>query len=417
MREFITTIDTIGELNIEGMEPLKVRCFLKNDHYANKSNEGTFEVMDYSASIMNNVKEKDFIFKDNSGRNIEGTIFGFQFKTEYNERRFILKFTANSYIQWLRWNENEIANLKVEFRMPYVKLLSRDLINSFGVYPDYIIKFVTDPLELTVDGIKIVFEERATFIKDEKIEPNAIFNLDLYPTIKIEFRESSFDKVLDDLENLFDTVLLVISFLLNHRLISFEYYAVLTDDSEKIVESFLSKNFKKGFCDDYLKKINNQNFESFFIAENINLLCDKFILKNKEKDLKRVINAFLSIDELEIFQPMFLSSYFVLEAISKLIVAPESSIGSEDLILAAMKKAEINDSDIDFISPVNSSSIKWHIYEYRNHLAHFNENEIREDLIFGEFEKIMRLTRMLILWYIEPSLKDIPFPIYYNDNK
>lgn len=414
MRKFLTTTETTGILFIEDLPEINVRCTYTDDHYSTRFKKGTFEILNFDTKTVEDAVGKKFKFEDSSGRDLKGRIIGFSHKTEYNEHRYTLNFTIEELLQSIKWTENEIVTLNIEFKIPYVELLSRDLRSSHGFYPDYIIKFDSEVLVLKVADYEIKIEERVNFVRNEDIKPNSIFNRELFPTISTSVTSKNYIDEINKIEILMDSVLLVVSFFLNHRINSFQFYAQLSDANSKNVETILYKNFKRGTCKDFLDSPIHE-FNLSFQEDNLSKLINKFIERNKDKDIERLLNAFLSIDETRIFQPMFLSGYFVLEAISKIIVNPRVKMGSEDLISNAMEIAGINEDEISFIEPINGKKIKWHIYEYRNHLAHFNESELRDDLIYTEFEKIMKLNRKLILWYIEPTLRDIPFHIFYNN--
>lgn len=156
-------------------------------------------------------------------------------------------------------------------------------------------------------------------------------------------------ELLNKYECLFEDVMRIISLLFFKRLNSFGYIAEILSDNGKIVQSIKYKNTRKQSCDDYLKDT-GYNFKKDFTPENVSKLISAFLnleTTKKEKFI-RIINAYITIDDLKIFEPQFKDAFFALEAISKLIVEPKNNLSSENYIVKACNIAEIDLIKVSF---------------------------------------------------------------------
>lgn len=418
MREFIKTTEFTGKLKVEDkFEFEQVRCIYEDDYYSNKLMKGDFEVGDLSADFLNKFKPGlNFIFVDNSGREIKGTLNGFSLKTEFNEKKNILHFNADDYIQWLSMSENKSNKVKIRYSLPYISAFSRFIKFSYGFDENYIFKFISPNYKLTLDLDDIVFDDYVYLLKYK--EPDSIFKRELFIEIekKIDNYETRIDS-LNQLENKIDEMLIVISFILNHRVSSYGYKADFFGDDDKLTEILELKDSKKNIGAEFLINKRKSEFDSYFIEENLNNVINSFFLKNKDDNgqIKGLLYSFITVSEIKVFQPMFLAAYFVLEGISKLIVKPEKNTESETLIKDAINKIGIDFNKVDFKLSRNrlrksNSKLEWEISEYRDNLTHFNNISFDGKEMWVEYKKIMRLNRKLILSYIEPSLSDWSYP-------
>ncbi len=99
------------------------------------------------------------------------------------------------------------------------------------------------------------------------------------------------------------------------------------------------------------------------------------------------------------------STYFLVEAISKVIIDPTKPIKSEQLITEACSILGIDIGSINFVKSHKrlsnpKSELEWEISEYRNYLTHFNSGAYNFDIIAKEQIKMIDLSRKLIFGYI-----------------
>lgn len=400
MREFITTIETSGKLKIEGFEEIEAICIFKDDFYSVKLKKGTFELFADSDIINQFEPWKKFIFNGKCGRTIEGVITGFNNYIELNLRKIKLNYIANEITKWIKYSDKIEHSIKLQFNIPYVSLLGRQIKNSYGFYSDYILKFISDPFKLLVNGIEITFNEKISIIKDELKSPNCIFSREIYPTVEIKLNKCSIIDTVNKVEFLISDIFLIISFLLNHRITSFGYNCEIFDNDGILVDTLNYKNYNISDCEDFFINETNFKFKNDFTINTVNKFTNNFISSKEKVSISRIINSYLSINETRIFEPKFNTSYFLLEAISKLIIKPSGKIKAEKLILKAFEKSEIDNSEINFEPSQNSKKVNWLITEYRNNLAHSNNFECDEGIIYDEFSKIVKLSRCLIIWYL-----------------
>jgi len=363
---------------------------------------------------LNEVSEglKDFIFEDEDGRTIKGKITGYSLKSEYNSRNNFLHFNTDDYTQWLLWSKNKPVKIKIRYSIPYLSLFNRHIQFSYGFYDDYIFKFGKPKFKLKLEFCNLEFDDWV-YAREYK-KPDSILCKEMFIEINLELID--YEKriaLLNELEKFIDDVILVISFIINHRFTSYAYYAQFQDENGKNTETIAYKNNNKILGNEFLKDIRNRKFLNLFKEENLSQLINTFFLRSKDDygQIKRIFYSYITVNEIKIFEPQFLSAYFLLEAISKLIVKPQNNTNSEELIRYAAEIMNVNLNKYEFKISRNrliksTSENEWEITEYRNNLTHFNNLEFNHHEIYEEYKKIMKLCRKLILSYIEPSLSD-----------
>jgi hypothetical protein len=223
MREFVKTYEFSGKLKIEDIfEQENVRCIYEDDYYSNKLMKGHFEVGNLSADFLNKLDFSKFVFKDGSGRTIEGRVTGYNLKTEYNDNINTLIFFAEEFTHWFYWNDNKPVKVKITYNIPYINIFNRDIQFSYGFDESYIFRYSSPKKVLKLNESEIVFDDWAYRLKDK--EPDSIFKRELF--IMIEKNIIDLDKKIDLLnqtEIMLNNLLVFISFVLNHRF-SFYFY-------------------------------------------------------------------------------------------------------------------------------------------------------------------------------------------------
>jgi hypothetical protein len=416
MREFIKTYEFTGKLIIEDIfEQENVRCIYKDDYYSNKLMKGHFEIDALSIDVLSNVTNKNFIFSDKSGRTLEGEITGTRYEFEYNDKKYILFSYIKEYTQQLLWNDNKPEKVKITYNIPYIDIFNRDIRSSHGFDESYIFRFTTPKKVLKLIDGAIIFDDWVNRLKYEK--PDFIFNRQLF--IIIEKNINDYDKKIDILnqtELTLEDMLVLLSFVLNHRFSFYFYKAEYFDNEGKLTETFERKEKNWVTGEEFLNERNLGDFEKYFTMDNLSFLINKFFdKKNEIEGIKKLLYMYLTIKEINIFEPQFLLGYFLLEGISKLIINPNSFNNCEKLIKDAASKYSIDINSYNLkISHKrlikSDSKYGWEITEYRNNLTHFNEEEFNFSDMIDEFVKMKKLARKLILCYIEPSLSDWPEP-------
>ena len=416
MRQSIKTFEFTGKLEIDGkFFKDNVRCVYRDDYYSNKTMEGEFYVDYLSAEFLNSFKgNSKFVFEDKSNRVLKGVIYGFNLVTEYNERRDILNFNVDDYLQRMIVSDKKPKVLEIIFHVPYVSLFSREIKYSFDLDESYLFKYKEPSKKFCINNICVEFVDKSYLLKD--IPPNSKFVREIFPKIKItNFEYSNIKETLDYYKKFIKDLFVTVSFILNKRVFSFGFDASLLDEDGKLTE-FINSKHKYSYGDEFLKTNINQDFESYFSMSNLSLLLTFYRNLCKNNDLlERIIFSYISINELSLFEARFKSAFSTLEGISKLIVKPKVNISSEQLIKEAFKSAsiEMKEGNFEFSeSRKNNESCKleWLISEYRNYLTHFNDQVFDMKIIGKEFGKIMKLTRRLIFYYMSPDLVYWPEP-------
>lgn len=405
MRKFIVTEKLIGKIIINNKYEFdNVKGEYQYDIYSNSYFKGSVKINNFLSSIKSIQEIDKFEFNGNGL-----TIFGQVTKIKFGETE-IIDFSIDELIQWIKYSNELPTMVHINYYIPYISALSRSLKYH---YPDdnHILNFSSEEFKINVHGLSIIFFEKINVI--EYKEPDKILNRLLFPQIKIVLCKN--DEIIDKLnfcEILFHETMRILSLLLFKRLYSFGYKADILGENNRLIQKFIYKSTKKQSTQDYLLE-NGHNFNKFFNTDNISKIIESLLHLEKTKKEKyiRVLNAYLTIGELKIFEPQFKDAYFALEAISKLIVKPSGKISSENLISEACNQAEIDIFKITFKSATKSKKLKWLISEYRNELTHFNfETHFEMNDLVKEFSKIMKLLRMLIIYYLVPQLKDFPYP-------
>ncbi|MEO8664637.1 MAG: hypothetical protein ABI462_03995 [Ignavibacteria bacterium] len=412
MREYIVTKEFNGKLEFEDFSIENVRCIYEDDYYSNRIMKGRFILKEDQRSIsLMNEPFRTFLFSDINGRVLKGQLNGSSLENEYNSHWQELSFDADEYSQRLRWSENKFERIKLRFHIPYIKDLSRHLKFSHDFYPEWLFRFDSIPFKIKINDHEFVFDERVYCYKHK--EPDNILARELFIKVQFTYGNQEIVEILEKYESIVEDIMLIVSFVFNHRMRSYSYYAELLDEKEKLVETIEFKESNKLCGEDYLKK-SNEEFRKFLNSDNLSKLIQHFIDKNSDdkKNITSLINKFITIGETEIFEPKFVSAYFLLEAISKFIVS--ENIGGESLIKRAVEISKV-EMEIFKIShkreEIPNSKCEWEITEYRNYLTHFNyQDEYDGQLMYEEYEKVLKLNRKMLLWIIYPDLSDWPLP-------
>jgi len=260
MREFIKTLEFTGKLDIEGKTfQENVKCIYKDDYYSNRTMKGEFFLNYLSAEFLNKFKGRSkFIFEDISGRILKGIIYGFNEKSEYNERWSILNFNVDEYEQRLLFSNVKPKILKIEYFVPYVSLLSRDLRYSYGFDESYLLKYISPVKTFCVNEICIQFDDRSYLIND--VEPDSKFVREIHPVITIkDFNYDNIYEVLEEYKLFIKDLFIIISFILNHRVFSYGYKAKLLDENEKLTE-FITRKYKFGMGYEFINERYDHEF-------------------------------------------------------------------------------------------------------------------------------------------------------------
>jgi len=405
LRKFIKTEKLNGKLVINNEHTFEnVYGEYQYDVYSNRDMRGSLNLNNLFSHLKSIDELDEFQFYGN-GLKIEGEILSWTFGG--ND---VIDFNIYELIERVKYSSEQPKEICIKYYIPYIKVLARSLRSGF---PDdnYILKFNSEEFKLDLQNIPINFFEIINFVNHN--DPDKLLNRLLYPQIKIGISNlENIYELLNKYECLFEDVMRIISLLFFKRLNSFGYIAEILSDNGKIVQSIKYKNTRKQSCDDYLKDT-GYNFKKDFTPENVSKLISAFLnleTTKKEKFI-RIINAYITIDDLKIFEPQFKDAFFALEAISKLIVEPKNNLSSENYIVKACNIAEIDLIKVSFEPSKNSKKLKWLISEYRNELTHFNfETHYDNDQMYMEYSKIMNILRRLIIYYLVPDLNNFSYP-------
>lgn len=412
MREYIITKEYNGTLIIENTTIENVRCLFDDDFYSNKLKEGKFKISEFSVELERKLSNNvEFRFFDISGRILTGKLNGFRIGREFNEYKNELKFYLYEYSHIFQCSNAKGNSLIIKYKIPYIKELSRNIRYSHDLYPEFIFKFTEDSKKIIINNQEFEFYEKV-YCYDYK-EPDSIFSRELFIKTSIKQYDLNPEKILNVNEVIIDDIMKILSYLFDHWMLSYGYYAELLDVSEKLIESKTFKNFKIDSGTDYLQKC-NFNFKEFLKEYNLSLIIENYINKDKlqKENIEILINKFLSLNEIKTLEAKFLSGYVLLESISKSIVKPNKSTKSESLINEALEISKIQKEDFKESQhrSKKKSEHEWEITEYRDMLVHFNKLEFEFEDMAIEYDKIMKTSRRLILWLIEPTLSNWGFP-------
>lgn len=419
MREFIKTYEFIGKLEIEDFfYQENIRCIYEEDYYSNKLMKGHFEVNNLSADLINKLGNfESFKFTDKSNRIINGKINGVSLETEYNSRKDVLKFFVENYTQWVGYSENKPAKVKISYSIPYISFFNRGINFSHGMDDSYIFRFSYPKKVLKLNYCEVIFDDWVYSLKYKN--PDSIFKREMFIDIEKKiFDENKKIETVNEIERILKDILVLISFILNHRFSFYNYKAKFYDENGKITETFERKRSEWTTGNEFLKESGSlyYNFKKYSTIEKISLLINNYLENINERDkIKELLFSYLTINEIGIFEPQFLLAFFLLEGISKLIVKPTKYYNCEKLIKEAASKYQIDIYNFDFKISHNKvkkadSKYEWEITELRNNLTHFNNDDYNLNEMYDEFVKMMKLARKLIISYIEPTLSDWPTP-------
>jgi len=413
MREFVITKEFSGTLEIENNKLENIRCVYKDDYYSNKIMKGTFYLNEDQSSIeLIKTPFQSFVFFDMSGRTLKGDITGMNHGHDYNDRFFKLNFKLNDFLHRYKLKDSEKEKLQILFHIPYIMDLSRHVIYSYDLSPDYIFKFNSNPFKIVLNDLIFEFYEKV-YCRDYN-EPDSIFTRELFIKALIDIGYKDVEGVINSYKLIVDDIMLIISFLLNHRMTSFGYNAELFDNENNLIETIEHKNSSKPCGKDCLKK-SGDKYLKFFTEENLSNLIEAFQNKTRhdKKNITKLLYKFLILKETEIFQAKFLSGYVLLESISKFIVKPTSNTKNEQLIKDAIKMSNIEIEDFEISrhrKKKPSSQNEFEITEYRDELIHFNNQEFSGHSMWVEYQKIVKVCRKLLLWIILPDLSNWGIP-------
>lgn len=402
MRELIKIIKINGEVVINNKYNFSnVHGEFQYDEYSNNNMKGQLIVKDIFSQILD-FNEIDIIEFIGNGFDIKGEVYTWEFGNNH-----ILSFKIKELKLRLIHSSEKPCKINLYFYIPYIAPLSRK-IRYNDPEDKYIIKYKNEEFNLKINDTLISFKEKLKIPDLNK--PDILVNRFLYPHIGLKFE--NWEKLEEDIKESYDLIkifMCILSLLLFKRIYSYGYNAELIDNEGGLLQETLLKNTIKKSGKDYIEDM-GLKFNNYFNSKNISDLVESFLSLDKigRENFTRVLNAYLTIDELGVFEPRFKDSYFALEAISKLIVKPNGKKKSEELIIEACENAEIL---INFNSSLNSKKLKWLITEYRNELTHFNfVNDFEKEILVEEFYKILIILRKLIIFYLVPGLRDFPYP-------
>jgi len=331
-------------------------------------------------------------------------------------------FRLDHYQQHWRFIDFKINSLLIKYKIPFAYLLGRGIKSSFGFDDNYIIKFQKPIFTITVNSVDIKFDEYVYFPSYKK--PDDICRRDIIPTIHVPYKSRKiFIATLNKYEKLMDDVMLIISFIFYHKIDWYGYRADLWDKKDKLHEFLEYKDYNKDIGDDYLFEDKYCEFENYFKGEIVSDLISKYLLKSisKRNKIKNFINELLLIKKNVIYKSRFISSLFLLEAISKHFVEEhkinydwKDKSKYQERIKAVIKYLKIPYKEVNFVysnTKTKSGTKLWIITDYRNQIAH---SDIKDNFSLQksvkEYIKVMELIRKLIFVSIEPEHKDIPYP-------
>jgi len=325
-----------------------------------------------------------------------------------------IEFKINKINETLYFNEEKANKLTILYLIPFIKPLSRGIKMPLLGDEKILVTFNNDVFKIPFECNIINIKENVNLI--EKDKPDFLLNRSIYPEIILNIDdETDNNKIVKYYFKSVNDLFLVISLLLFYRVKSYGYnlYAYR---NEKIVYESKYRDSESKSVDDYLNDVGSK-FKKYFIGENIEILYNSYkkLDSNKLYKFNRVLYSYISLSELKILEIKFRDTYFLLCAISKLIMDNKKHNRDEELIKESCKIAEIDLAEINFeISPNKfrkpNCICEWLITEYRHELTHYNFIDYDNNKLIIEFEKMIKLLRKLILFYLEPKLKDIPYP-------
>jgi len=325
-----------------------------------------------------------------------------------------IEFDIKEIVESHYYSEERSNKLNVLYYIPFIKPLCREIIRPFSTDNNILFTFMNNEFEILLENFKINFIEEVKLVKH--IKPDYLLNRFLYPNIKIEIKDNEkISEVLKYYYNSIDRLFLIISILLFFRIKPFGYEVYAFNNDIITFESKFRESLIKS-TEDYDNDVGSK-FKKYFNGENISILYNSYkkLGNIKTENYTRILNSYLSLSEIKLFEIKFRDTYFLLCAISKVLLDVKNRKRDEDLIKESCKLADINLENINFeISPNrindNKSECEWLITEYRHELTHYNFIKYDKSKMYKEFEKMIILLRKLILFYLEPKLKEIPYP-------
>jgi len=387
-----------------------VYCDYEYDLYSNHNMNGIIEFDGLSKDIyddfMKDINPCKFI--GNDGVYIEGSIFSLPLGHGK------IKFQIEIIKEYYSYSNEEPDEIEISYYVPYITPLSREISRNTDNTKKVLFSFKKDEFTIVTDCKEIIFNEVVNLVKYD--EPDYIFNRLMYPKLLLKInKDEDINKIIDNNFALIQKLMLIISFLLFNRINTFGY-KVKVFGRNKLISQLKYRNAAQKSSEDYTSNI-GYKFEKYFTSENISKLLNSYLHLDNSKleKLERILYSFISISEQKIFGPKFSSTYFLLAAISKIIMQPKNYSKDEECIKLASEKVNIDIKRINFeISPKrlkkNNSKCEWLITEYRHELTHFNFEKYDIKILLHEYNKMMYLLRKLIIFYFEPSLVDFPYP-------
>jgi hypothetical protein len=419
MRKFIENFEITGTLEIEGLKTYEnILCIYEDDYYSNHYQNCKFKFEHISVELHNklNPPYPNFTFTGNDYKILQGKCNGISMQTYYEERKEYVLGSIDEIYSNIIFSDNVPSEYVAYFYIPYVKLLSRNIEYNFLKKEDWILEYTSQSLSFQIDQKEITVDEQIKLIEYEK--PDSIFNRQIKICIKSKTIKKDIDVIKSELISFMNIFVASLSLILFHRINWYAFFIYLYDENDKRVSEFYQKRFNQSIGEDYLKEINDKReLNKFLTGEKIGLLLRRVLefSEIKAKELLRIFYSYITINEIIKFEPQFLEAYFTLVAISKHIFNPQQNTNEVELIRVAMDAAGIPFDEINFADSISikrkgDSKAEWLIYEYRNYLVHFNNVEFNYEELFSEYKKILRLTRKLIFFAIDPSLRDFPVP-------
>lgn len=408
MRKHIVNEKIRGTLRfVDGPEFENVNGEISYDVYSNKGMQGEIFIDSSAALLRSDPFSSNQIVFRSAGMELFGNWKSVPFLVISGN----VAFSIDSLSQRQIINSDIPCRMEVRFLIPYIAPLARDLKSSFGFYEEYIVKFNSEELKFRVNDTEVIMREYANLVAYE--QPDSILNRILRPVVSMKFtNEDDLIHRVHEAKMTVDDLMLIISLLLHKRFNTFGFEADLFNDRGKLIERHTYRCSQKSSGEDYTK-LNYGTFRDHFSSSNISKLVNAFYCLDKESKAKfqRIVNAYLTIGELNVFEPMFRDAYFALEAVSKLILG-ESNEGTEARIVKACERLKIDIENYLFEpSTKKCKKLKWLISEYRNELTHYNfDPDVSEADLSDEFHKMMKLLRMLLIGYLDAGLMNFPAP-------
>ena len=70
-----------------------------------------------------------------------------------------MEFGIHEFQEWNMNKQIEPTKLKISYKIPYISLFGRNLQTAWNDEADYIVKFRSEKVTITLDKVKIVFFE------------------------------------------------------------------------------------------------------------------------------------------------------------------------------------------------------------------------------------------------------------------